>query len=304
MVPVLAGGIDPPTVAVPARLPGPGVGFGSVPPPLLMLMSILSIQVSSALSVMLFATMSVLALTLLKVGFSALMLCAVTRPFSDPALRRQPGLVLLFGTVLGLMFMSFYQALARVPMGVASTIEFTGPLTLAVIHSRKLSHFLLIALAAVGILFLTPEIGPRLDLVGVGFAALSALCWALFVVLSKRISRTFSSVHGLALGTAFAAVLLAPFAIHDGGLGHATLVGVGGAAVVALLSTVIPLSAEFSALRHMSARTYGILVTLEPAIAALIGALLLGQKLDYRALVAIALVTIAAFGATVLDQRE
>lgn len=278
--------------------------LGSIPPSFFLVFSIFSIQVGSALAVVLFGRLSALGVTFLKVGFSAFVLCAVSRPFRDPNLRRHLGLIVLFGLDLAVMFLAFYEALARIPMGVASTIGFIGPLAVAVFQSRKISHFLWIALTLAGVVLLTPQIGAKLDPVGVGLAALAAVGWAAFVVLSKRIGRALPNVRGLAAGMAAAALMLTPFAFAEGAVLHAGLAAVFGGLAVAILSTIVPLSLEFSALQRLSARTYGILMTLEPAVSALVGGLLLGQALGYRAMIAISLVTAASFGASLFDRED
>ena len=185
-------------------------------------------------------------------------------------------------------------ALERIPLGVASAITFLGPLGIAVATSRRLLHFLWIGIATLGIGLLTPAIGGDLDPLGLGLAALAAAGWAGFVPLSKL---------GAAPSTA-STVLLLPFALAEGSVLRAGALEFGAAAVVALLSAVLPMALEYRALQRMSARTYGILVTLEPAIGALIGAVCLGQPIGPRLSIAVACVTIAALGVTLSERRD
>ena len=170
--------------------------------------------------------------------------------------------------------------------------------------SRRISHFLWIGVAALGIALLTPEIGSSLDPAGLGLAALAAFAWAAFVPLSKRTGAVFDGVDALTFGLWLSTLMLWPFALAEGTLLHAAGIELAGALAVALLSAVLPMAMEFQALQTMPARTYGILVTLEPAVGAMVGALFLGQALNGRGIVAIGCVTIAAIGITLFDRPD
>ena len=176
-------------------------------------------------------------------------------------------MLLAFGAVIAAMFLSSYETLARLPMGVAATIGFLGPLGLAVAHARRLAHLLWLALALGGVLLLTPELfssGAR-SLIGLAWAALSALSWAGFVVLSGRVSKAIPGLRGLAVASLVAALTLVPYAAFEGGVDR--LDPAAGVAIflIALTTTILPLALEFSALRRMSPRSYGVLVSTEPA---------------------------------------
>ena len=171
--------------------------FGRVPPTALLLLSILSIQLSAALATMLFADLGPAGTVFLSAAFAALLLTVFSRPKIDRRIRQGAGLILLFGLADAATALSFFRALQYIPLGIAAAISFLGPLGLAVATSRRPLHFLCIAVAALGIGLLTPEIGSGLDPRGLGLAAVGALGWAAFVLLSKRLGKIFDGHDGL-----------------------------------------------------------------------------------------------------------
>jgi inner membrane transporter RhtA len=275
-----------------------------VPPPALLLVSIVSIQLGAAVAVNLFPVLGPVATAFLRLAFSAVLLIAATRHTIAWGARRHAGALLLYGTVLGVMNLSFYGAIARIPLGIAVAIEFVGPLGLAAATSRRGRDFAWIGLAVLGIALLTPEIGSTLDPLGVALAGVTGLCWAGFTVMTQRIGRALPGNSGLAIGMAVAALVVLPVELAVGGLGGLDVGLLVAVLAVAILSTALPLSLEFEALKRMTARTYGILVTLEPAVAALVGALLLGQAMGLQGLLAVACVSAAALGVTISDRRD
>jgi inner membrane transporter RhtA len=275
-----------------------------VPPPALLLVSIVSIQLGAAVAVDLFPVLGPVATAFLRLAFSAVLLVAATRHTMAWGVRRHAGELLLYGTILAVMNLTFYAAIARIPLGIAVAIEFVGPLGLAAATSRRGRDFAWIGLAVLGIVLLTPEIGGALDPLGVALAGVAGLCWAGFTVMSKRIGRALPGSSGLAIGMAVAALVVLPVEVVVGGLGNLDLGLLVGALAVAILSTALPLTLEFEALKRMTARTYGILVTLEPVVASMVGALLLGQALGVQGLLAVACVTAAALGVTINDRRD
>jgi inner membrane transporter RhtA len=290
--------------------PGPGPGTGpfaravaAVPPPGLLLVSIVSIQLGAAVAVHLFETLGPIGTTFLRVSFAAVLLLVAARRQIGASARRHAGLLLLFGCVIGAMNLSFYGAISRIPLGVAVAIEFIGPLGVAAFTSRRPREFLWIGLAVTGLVLLTPSIGTDLDPVGVGLALAAGAGWASFVLISPRVGRAVGG-GGLALAMLVAGLFTLPFALAAGGLGRLDPVLLAGALAVAILSTALPLSLEFEALTRMTARAYGITVTLEPVVAGLVGVIVLGQVLPPNALLAIACVTVAAIGVTLSDRRD
>ena len=270
---------------------------------MLVLVSIVSIQLGAAVAVNLFESLGPAVTTFLRIAISAGLLMIARRSHIDARARRHVWLLLLFGLVLGLTNLAFYGAIARIPLGIAVAIEFIGPLGVAVLTSRRPMHFVWVGLAVAGLLLLTPDIvGADLDPLGVGLALMAGSGWAGFILVSPRVARDVGDA-GLAVAMVAASLLTLPVALTTGGLERLDLGSLAGALAVAVLSTAVPLSLEFEALKRMTARAYGILVTMEPVAAVLVGALILSQALPPTALVAIACITVAAIGVTLSDRR-
>jgi inner membrane transporter RhtA len=204
------------------------------------------------------------------------------------------------------MNFSIYLAIDRIPLGVAVTLEFVGPLGVAVAGSRRILDMLWVVLAAAGILLLAPLGafgGMDLDPVGVAFALLAGCLWASYILLSARTGSTFPGGTGLVIALCVGTVVLAPFGIAGAGYSlldsKLLLAGFG----VAMLSSAIPFSLELEALRKIPARIFGVLMSLEPAVAALAGLVVLGERLEMRAVVAIFFVTVAAAGASLFGEQ-
>jgi inner membrane transporter RhtA len=232
-----------------------------------------------------------------RVGFSALLLALVWRPWRHPIARADLGKVALYGAVLGLLNLCFYMAIRTIPLGVAVAIEFVGPLAVAVASSRKLIHFVWIGLAALGLALLLPiDPGARpLDPVGVGFACVSAVRWALYIILGKRTGHLHAG-RSVALGMATAALIVVPIGVASAGaaLFQPKLLALGLAA--ALLSSAIPYSLEMIALRAIPRRSFGVMLSLEPAAGALAGLIILGEHLSLTQWLAIAAIVSASAG--------
>ena len=275
-----------------------------VPAPLLVLGGIASVQLGAAVAEHLFGRVGSGGTVLLRLLVAALVLCALTRPGPRALSSRQALLVVLFGAVLAVMNGSFYAAIDRIPLGVAVTVELSGPLLVAVAGSRRWLDGLWVALAGTGVALLTHGGGGESPSpAGVGLAALAGACWAGYILLSKRVGRSFAGHDGLALATVVGAALMLPIGVAQGGreLLDWRVLAVG--VVVGLLSSAIPYSLELEALRWLPARVFGVFMSLEPAVAALVGLVVLGERLLAREVVAIALVSAAASGAALADQR-
>jgi inner membrane transporter RhtA len=199
------------------------------------------------------------------------------------------------------MNLCIYEAMDRIPLGVAVTFEFIGPLGLAVALSRRPLDLLWVALAAVGILGLADYSGGSLDPLGVAFALAAGALWAAYIVLSQRTGALFPGGSGLAIAMVAGAVLVAPFGIADAGGELLQPELLGAILAVALASSVLPYSLELEALRTLPKRVFGVLMSLEPAVAALAGFIVLGQDLAIRDWIAIGFVVIASAGASTLD---
>jgi len=266
-------------------------------PVALVLGAVVSVQVGAALAATLFDDLGPAGTVLLRLGLSALLMGAVVRPALRGRSREHLRVAVLFGLALGAMNLSFYLALDRIPLGIAVTLEFVGPLGVAVAGSRRAVDLVWVALAATGVVLLSGGGGSGLDPVGVLFALLAGAFWAAYIVLSQRTGEVFPGGQGLAIAMVVGTVLVLPAGVLDGGaaLLDPGLLGLGAA--VALLSSVIPYSFELEALRSLPKRVFSVLLSLEPGAAALAGFVVLGQDLEARQIAAIALVVIASAGA-------
>ncbi len=271
---------------------------GSVPPTGLVLAAIASTQFGAAIAKGLFDEVGPAGIVFLRVAFAALVLLLLWRPRLGGVRRENLGVVLLFGVALGGMNLSFYSALDRIPLGITVTLEFVGPLGVAVAGSRRALDVLWVVLAGLGILLLAPLDGGALDPLGVALALLAGAFWAAYILLSARTGQAFPGGAGLAYAMCLAAVLLLPIGVVAGGARLLDPVVLLGGLGIALLSSAIPYSLELEALRRLPSRVFGVLMSIEPAVAALAGFLILREGLGLRVLVAIALVTIASVGAS------
>jgi inner membrane transporter RhtA len=265
----------------------------------LVVTAVASLQFGAGYAATLFDDLGPAGAAFLRLAVAAVVLVALWRP----RLRGRPAadvrLAVLFGVTLGAMNVAIYSSFDRIPLGIAVTIEFAGPLGLAVAGSRRPLDGLWVVLAAAGILLLADGGGAGgLDPLGVAFALVAAAAWAAYIVLSQRTGRVWPGASGLAVAMVVGALLAAPAGIAQAGgaLLHPGLLAAGAA--VALASSVIPYSLELEALRRLPARVFGILMSLEPAVAALAGLVVLGQSLALRDWLAIALVIAASAGAT------
>ena len=275
--------------------------LGAVPttvrPVWFVLVAILSVQVGAAFSKSLFDVVSPTVMVWLRLATSTVVLVAVARPRVTGRSRGDWAVVLAFGAALATMNWSIYQAIARLPLGVAVSIELLGPLTLALVLSRRLQDLLWVALAALGVAMLGFD-GGGVTVAGVVFALMAAASWAAYILLSAGTGRRWPGLSGLALASVVGAVGLAPFAVASGGGRLLDPVVLGTGLVVGLLSSVVPYSLELSALRTMPPKVFGVLMSLEPAAAALAGLVLLGEVLDPIEWLAIGCVVVASAGAT------
>jgi len=306
-------------VGVAARARSP---LSAAPASLLVFAGIISVQLGAGLAARLFSEAGPAYVAGLRLWWSALIMAIFGGRAVVRALRaavadrawRDLATAVAFGLVLGAMNFSIYQSFARIPLGIAVTIEFLGPLAVAVASSRRPLDLLWVALAGGGVLLLTQgggqlasgsgtagQAGPLFGLstaaTGIAFALVAAACWAAYIVLSRATGRRFSGSSGLAIAMIVAAVVVTGPAITHAGpaAGHPGLIAEGLA--VGLLSSVIPYRVELEALRRVPAGVFGIWMSLEPAVAALIGLALLGEALIVRQWLAIAAVIIASAGA-------
>lgn len=275
---------------------------GKALPVALVVCAIGSVQLGGAFAFNLFDDLGPEGTVFLRVAFAAVVLVAIARPTLRGHGRAALRSMVLFGGALALMNLSFYEALNRIPLGIGVTFEFVGPLGVAIATSRRRLDLVWAALAATGILLLSGGIGGDLDTLGVLLALTAGGFWAAYILLSQRVGREFEGARGLALALLVSsAILVVPGVVGAGSaLLEPGLLAAGFA--VAMLSSAIPYSFEMEALRTLATGTFGVLMSLEPGVAALIGFIVLGQDLGFAEIVAIGLVVVASAGALSTSQ--
>jgi inner membrane transporter RhtA len=254
-------------------------------------------EVGASFAVLLFPVVGAVGTVSLRLGFSAIILLAICRPSLRGHGRGGWATVFGFGVALAAMNFLFYEALARIPLGAAVTIEVLGPLVLSVVTSRKLSAWVWAVVAFAGVALLGQGSFGHLDPVGVLFAAGAGATWAAYILLSARTGRHFPRFDGLAIAMAIGALLTLPFgiAVTGAGLFDPWILLLGAA--VAVLSSTLPYAFELMALRRLPSATFAILMSLAPAIATIAGLVILGQEFTPVGAVAIGLVIVASIGA-------
>ena len=289
-----------------------GLGRGSVlagrtstvRPEVLLIASISSVQFGSAFADGIFGRAGPGGVAFLRVLFTALVLLAVVRPSLRGRTRSEITSVLAYGLFLAAMNWSFYEALSRLPLGVAVTIEFTGPLAVAFAGSRRVLDALWVALAAGGVVLLALRGGhDGVHALGVVFALIAAIGWAIYILLAKRVGTSFGALEALAIGMAAGTFVVLPAGLIEGGRALLNPVVLASCLGVAVLSSLIPYSLELIALRRLSTGVFGLLMSLEPAVAALAGVVILGQPLSLVLGIALVMVVTASVGITVLGAR-
>jgi inner membrane transporter RhtA len=260
--------------------------------------AIASVQFGSAVATTLFAQIGPAGAVLLRLFFGTVVVVALWRPRLSGRTTRELAVAVAFGLVLAGMNLSFYEAIHRIPLGIAVTIEFIGPLGVAIGGSRRRIDLLWVALAAAGIAALTRGQTHGLDALGAGLALLAGCLWGAYILLNARVGRAFERGTGLALALCVALVVTAPVGLIAGGshLFEARSLALGAA--VGMLSSAIPYSFEIEALRRIVPSVFGVLMSLEPAMAAIAGFIVLGQGLSAKAIAGIALVVSASIGAS------
>ncbi|MEU6403113.1 EamA family transporter [Streptomyces sp. NPDC046985] len=290
-----------PAPAQAASVPESGSGaegrFGALGPVGLVLAGGVSVQFGGALAVTLMPRAGALGVVSLRLLVAAIVLMAVCRPRLRGHSRADWATVVVFGVAMAAMNGLFYQAIARIPLGAAVTLEVLGPLALSVLASRRAVNVVWAALALAGVFLLGGGGFSGLDPAGVGLALSAGAMWAAYIVFSARTGRRFPQADGLALAMTVGALLFLPLGIAESGakLANPTTFGLGAA--VAMLSSVMPYTLELLALRRLPASTFAVLMSLEPALAATAGFLVLGQSLTLMEAAAIVLVIAASMGA-------
>ncbi|MFR0353301.1 EamA family transporter [Streptomyces sediminimaris] len=294
------------TTSSPSAAPASGIPGrrGSAGPVGLVLGAGFSVQFGAALAVSLMPRAGALGVVTLRLIAAAAILLVVCRPGLRGHSRADWGTVVVFGTAMGAMNGLFYQAADRIPLGAAVTLEVLGPLALSVLASRRALNAVWAALALGGVFLLSGGGFGHLDPAGVAFALGAGAMWAAYIVFSARTGRRFPQADGLALAMAVGALLMLPLGVAESGskLTDPTTVALGAA--VAVMSSVLPYTFELLALRRLPASTFAIMMSLEPALAATAGFLILGQALSAVQAAAIAMVIAASMGAVRTQTRR
>jgi len=272
----------------------------------LLLIAMLSIQSGAAIAKQLFPIIGSMGVTLLRTSLAAVMLLGLWRPWSLFRSSKQLKHLALYGVALGLMNLLFYLALERIPLGVAVALEFTGPLAVALFASRKLLDFVWAILAAVGIVLILPltNVSADLDFIGALFALGAGGFWALYIVFGKKAGEGSHGGQSAAIGMMFAALVTFPFGVADAGAKLLQWQALPLGFAVAIFSSALPYSLEMYSLKRIPIKTFGILMSLEPVVAAAAGTLFLHEVLTTTQMVAIASIVMASLGSALTINKN
>jgi inner membrane transporter RhtA len=269
----------------------------SIVAPLFALASMTSVQLGAGLSRPLMEVLGPMGTTWLRLSFAAVILAVISRPRVFSYTAAQWRAAVLLGVVMAAMTLCYFQAITRIPLGLATSIDFLGPLAVAAFGMRRLRHLVWPVLALIGVVLLVRDrAGWTVDLVGAGFALCAAAGWASYIILMKRVGSAFSGLEGLSMSFIAAAIASAPFGFHQAAAG-VTPLHAAAAAGLAVLVPLLPFALEMNALRRMSTRTFGVLMSAEPAIGAIVGMIVLGQHLSLLQWTGLLCVTAASIGA-------
>jgi len=276
----------------------------STPPVPAVILAIISVQGGAAIAKGIFPVLGPASTSALRIVLSAIILFVYNRPSLKNLNKAQWNAVSLYGLTLGAMNLVFYFAIARIPLGLGVTLEFIGPLVLAIAGSKRILDFLWVLLAAAGIALIAPWSGSGVDLFGAFLALLAGGFWAGYIVMGGKISKIMDEGKAVTIGMIFASALVLPFAIFDGLLTKIQPQFLLTGLALALLSSAIPFTLEMKALKKIPAKTFSILMSLEPAAAALSGLIFLHEYLSINEWLAVALVIIASGGATLTAKKQ
>lgn len=271
----------------------------------LLLIAMTSIQSGAALAKSMFPVVGAQGTTTLRLIFASFIMLLLLRPWRAKLTFASLRTVIVYGVALGGMNLLFYMSLQTVPLGIAVALEFTGPLAVAIFASRRVLDFLWIALAILGLLLLIPtgETRGGIDLLGAGYALVAGVCWALYILFGQKAGAD-NGVQTAALGVMIAALVVSPIGIAHAGAALLTPALIPVALAVAILSTALPYTLEMVALTKIPTRTFGTLMSIEPAIGALSGLLFLHEHLSLTQWLAILCIILACVGATTTIRRE
>ena len=269
------------------------------------LISILSVQAGASFSKHLFPLIGAEGTTALRQLFSSLVLLVLFQPWKGLPDRKHWFIVCLYGAILGVMNLTFYMGIARVPLGIGVAIEFLGPLAVAIMGSRRPSDFIWVACALAGLLVLLPwnGTGQTIDMVGALWCLVAGVCWGVYIIVGQKVSDRVHGGKAVAIGMTFSTLFTLPIGMVVAGASMWSSAILPWGIGVAILSSAIPYSLEMMALKHMPAKTFGLMMSLEPAAAAFLAFLIIGEKLTPLQWLAIALVIIASAGSSLTAKR-
>jgi inner membrane transporter RhtA len=266
------------------------------------LLAIICVQGGASIAKQLFPAIGAIGTVSLRIVLSAVLLTLINRPKFLTFNRQKWKYCAIYGIGLAAMNLIFYMAIQRIPLGLAVTVEFAGPLFLALALSRKLLDIIWALLACVGILLIVPWQNDHVDLIGLGLAFLAGMFWAVYIVMGGKVSKIMDGKDAVTTGMIFASIVIIPFTLWDGAVFNITpsifVKGLG----VAILSSALPFSLEIMALKKLPAKTFSILMSLEPAFAALSGLLFLAEELSFLQWISIACVIGASIGTTIFSR--
>lgn len=267
------------------------------------LLAIISVQCGAAIAKTLFPALGAAGTASIRIGLSSLILLLAYRPNLKQITPQQWKIVIPYGLSLGAMNLVFYFAIERIPIGLAVTLEFIGPLLVAIVGSRRIIDYLWILLAAAGIVLIAPWSNDRIDSLGVLFALLAGGLWAAYIILGGKISKIMNDGQAVSTGMLFAALLILPFGFYENGLVNLTPKFFGMGLALALLSSAIPFTLEMKALGQLPPRTFSILMSLEPAAASICAFIFLQENLTLYEVLAVVCVIVASAGSTLTAKK-
>lgn len=275
----------------------------NIPPIYAVLLAVISVQCGAAIAKTLFPAIGAAGTASIRIGVSAIILLLAYRPNLKQITPNQWKIVIPYGLSLGAMNLIFYLGIERIPIGLAVTLEFVGPLLVAIIGSRRLIDYCWVLLAAIGIALIAPWSNSNVDLLGVIFALLAGGFWAAYIVLGGKVSKIMNGGQAVSTGMLFAAILILPFGFYENGLANLTPKLFGMGIALALLSSAIPFTLEMKALGQLPPRTFSILMSLEPAAASICAFIFLQEHLSFYEILAVVCVVTASVGSTLTAKR-
>lgn len=275
----------------------------NIPPIYAVLLAIISVQCGAAIAKTLFPAIGAAGTASIRIGVSAIILLLAYRPNLKQITPNQWKIVIPYGLSLGAMNLIFYLGIERIPIGLAVTLEFVGPLLVAIIGSKRLIDYCWVLLAAIGIALIAPWSNKNVDLLGVIFALLAGGFWAAYIVLGGKVSKIMNGGQAVSTGMLFAAILILPFGFYENGLANLTPKFLGMGIALALLSSAIPFTLEMKALGQLPPRTFSILMSLEPAAASICAFIFLQEHLSFYEILAVVCVVTASVGSTLTAKR-